>query len=160
MAYKGRAATAAASGGLSSWFSDYALRRYAAAAPLPAPVTTALERAWQLLAHSVYSCKDKLHNTVCDIPTSRPGLSRSEIMGWGLAPHLWYNVNDVRAAWQLLLQAVAAAPQLTTSSAFVYDLLDVSRELMSKIGAWQPDNVQPAVVYIDVAVWVVFDDMA
>jgi hypothetical protein len=36
-------------------------------------------------------------------------------------------------AWQLLLQAAVAAPQLTTSSAFVYDLLDVSRELLSKI---------------------------
>lgn len=134
MAYKGRAAAAAGPGGLGSWFRDYSHRRYAAAGPIPTPVTTAISTAWQLLAHSVYSCKDKVHNTVCDIPTSRPGLSRSEIMGWGLAPHLWYNVNDVRAAWELLLQAVAAAPQLADSSAFVYDLLDVSRELMSKIG--------------------------
>eukprot|EP00878_Enallax_costatus_P008649 GHUV01009043.1.p1 GENE.GHUV01009043.1~~GHUV01009043.1.p1 ORF type:complete len:568 (+),score=214.58 GHUV01009043.1:1068-2771(+) len=133
MAYKGRAAAAAAPGGFSSWFKEYSRRRYAAAGPLPAPVSAALNSAWQLLAHSVYSCRDHLHNTVCDIPTSRPGLSRSEIMGWGLAPHLWYNVNDVRAAWELMLQAVGVAPQLSGSSAFVYDLLDVSRELMSKI---------------------------
>jgi hypothetical protein len=134
MAYKGRAAQAAAPGGLGSWFRDYATRRYAAAGALPQSTVAALQGAWQLLARSVYSCRDGLHNTVCDIPTSRPGLSRAEIMGWGLAPHLWYDVGDVRAAWELLLQAGAAAPALQdSSSAFVYDLLDVSRELLSKI---------------------------
>jgi hypothetical protein len=134
MAYKGRAAHAAAPGGLGSWFRDYAARRYAAAGPLPESAAAALQGAWQLLARSVYSCRDGLHNTVCDIPTSRPGLSRAEIMGWGLAPHLWYDVGDVRAAWELLLQAGAAVPALQqSSSAFVYDLLDVSRELLSKI---------------------------
>jgi alpha-N-acetylglucosaminidase len=134
MAFKGRAAEAAAPGGLSAWFAKYAQRRYAAAGALPAPASAAVQGAWQLLARSVYSCSDKLHNTVCDVPTSRPGLARSEIMGWGLAPHLWYNVGDVRAAWELLLQAAAACPGLPgSSSAFVYDVLDVSRELMSKV---------------------------
>lgn len=135
MAYTGRAASVADPHGFSQWFRDYSRRRYAAAGQLPTPVSSALDNAWQLLARSLYSCKDKLHNTVCDIPTSRPGLSRSEIMGWGLAPHLWYNVTDVQGAWKQLLQAVAAAPQLAAaSSAFGYDLVDVSRELMSKIG--------------------------
>ena len=134
MAYKGRAVQAAAPGGLGAWFRGYASRRYAAAGQLPEEVTAALQGAWQLLARSVYSCRDGLHNTVCDIPTSRPGLSRAEIMGWGLGPHLWYDVGDVRAAWELLLQAGAAVPALPErSSAFVYDLLDVSRELLSKI---------------------------
>lgn len=134
MAYKGRAAQAAAPGGLGSWFRDYARRRYAAAGPLSDATAAALQGAWQLLARSVYSCRDGLHNTVADIPTSRPGLSRAEIMGWGLMPHLWYDVGDVRAAWELLLQAGADAPALPQhSSAFVYDLLDVTRELLSKI---------------------------
>jgi len=134
MAYKGRAAQAAAPGGLETWFRAYATRRYAAAGSLPGGTLSALQGAWQLLARSVYSCRDGLHNTVADIPTSRPGLNRADIMGWGLAPHLWYDVGDVRAAWELLLQAAAAAPMLPQrSSAFVYDLLDVSRELMSKI---------------------------
>lgn len=134
MAYKGQAAQAAVPGGLGSWFRDYGSRRYAAAGPLPDAAAAALQGAWQLLARSVYSCRDGLHNTVCDIPTSRPGLGRAEIMGWGLAPHLWYDVGDVRAAWELLLQAGAAAPALAQhSSAFVYDLVDVTRELLSKV---------------------------
>lgn len=134
MAYKGRAVQAAAPGGLGAWFSDYAVRRYGAAGQLPPKVAAALKGTWQLLARSVYSCRDGLHNTVADIPTSRPGLSRPEIMGWGLAPHLWYDVGDVRAAWELLLQAGTTVPALPgQSSAFVYDMLDVSRELMSKI---------------------------
>jgi hypothetical protein len=135
MAFKGRAAEAATPGGLAAWFAEYAQRRYAGAGALPASASAAVQGAWQLLARSVYSCRDELHNTVCDVPTSRPGLSRSEIMGWGLGPHLWYNVGDVRAAWELLLQAASACPQLAAgSSSFVYDLLDVSRELMSKVG--------------------------
>jgi hypothetical protein len=49
-------------------------------------------------------------------------------------PHLWYDVGDVCAAWELLLQAGADMPALLEhSSAFVYDLLDVTRELLSKI---------------------------
>ncbi|WIA09974.1 hypothetical protein OEZ85_010186 [Tetradesmus obliquus] len=134
MAFKGRAAEAAAPGGLAAWFAEYAQRRYAGAGSLPASASAALQGAWQLLARSVYSCSDKLHNTVCDVPTSRPGLAGTEIMGWGLAPHLWYNVGEVRAAWELMLQAAAGCPRLAgCSSAFVYDLLDVSRELLSKI---------------------------
>eukprot|EP00879_Flechtneria_rotunda_P012049 GHRR01012584.1.p1 GENE.GHRR01012584.1~~GHRR01012584.1.p1 ORF type:complete len:506 (+),score=227.61 GHRR01012584.1:2258-3775(+) len=144
MAYKGRAAAAASPGGLSEWFKGYAQRRYAAAGPLPSVAAAAVDGAWQLLARSVYSCRDKMHNTVADIPTSRPGLNGAEIVGWGLGPHLWYSVGDVVAAWGLLLQAAAAAPVLPgNSSAFVYDMLDVSRELMSKIaGRFWADAVE------------------
>eukprot|EP00775_Hariotina_reticulata_P004459 gene4459-4715_t len=144
MAFKGQAAAAAAPGGLAAWFKGYAQRRYAAAGPLPVAAAAALEGAWQLLARNVYSCRDQLHNTVVDIPTSRPGLSRAEIVGWGLGPHLWYDVGEVRAAWELLLHAAAASPALAdSSSAFNYDLLDVSRELMSKIsGRFWADVVE------------------
>jgi alpha-N-acetylglucosaminidase len=132
MAFQGRAASAAAD--ITPWFQAYAARRYAAAGELPPGAAASIGRAWSLIARSLYSCADHCHNTVADIPTSRPGLSRVEITGWGLGPHLWYDVREVRAAWEALLSAAAAAPQLaTSSSAFVYDLLDVSRELMSKI---------------------------
>jgi hypothetical protein len=63
LAYEGRAAAAAAPGGLQTWFRAYADRRYAAAGPLPPPVLAALQGAWSLLARSVYSCADGLHNT-------------------------------------------------------------------------------------------------
>jgi hypothetical protein len=144
MAFKGQAAAAAAPGGLAAWFQRYAQRRYGAAGPLPVAAAAAVEGAWKLLARNVYSCRDQLHNTVVDIPTSRPGLSRAEIVGWGLGPHLWYDVGEVRAAWELLLQAAAACPALAdSSSAFNYDLLDVSRELMSKIaGRFWADVVE------------------
>lgn len=132
MVYKGRAADAMADFG--GWFKHYALRRYGGAGLLGPDATAAVIRAWSLLSHSVYSCNDRIHNTVTDIPTSRPGLSSTEIMGWGLRPHLWYNVNDVRLAWESLLTAAACCPALVSnSSSFCYDLLDVSRELMSKM---------------------------
>ncbi|KAF8069596.1 hypothetical protein HT031_001713 [Scenedesmus sp. PABB004] len=134
MALAGRAAAAAAPGGLAAWFGAYAARRYGGAGPLPPAAAARVAGAWALLGRSVYAAADRARSTVCDIPTSRPGLERREVVGWGLAPHLWYSVADVRAAWELLLQAAAAAPALPAcSSAFVYDLVDVSRELMSKI---------------------------
>ena len=133
MAYQGQAA-ARASAGIGPWFTTYAMRRYAAAGEVGPNAAATLVRAWSLLARSVYSCRDHVHNTVADIPTSRPGLSRAEITGWGLCPHLWYDVGDVRAAWEALLVAATICPALPAgSSAFVYDLLDVARELMSKV---------------------------
>jgi hypothetical protein len=69
---------------------------------------------------------------VCDIPTSRPGLSRAEIVGWGLAPHVWYPLPELAAALRDLLAAAAAHPPLATSSAFRYDVIDAARELLSK----------------------------
>jgi hypothetical protein len=133
MAWRGGARAAAAPGGLEAWFAAYGARRYAAAAPLPPDVAAMLSGAWQLLARSAYSCSDGRRSTVADIPTSRPGLAPAEIVGWGLAPHLWYSVADVRAAWELLLRAAERHAALAGSSAFAYDLLDVSRELLSKL---------------------------
>lgn len=69
---------------------------------------------------------------VCDIPTSRPGLCRAEIVGWGLAPHIWYPPSELRTVLQDLLSAAAAQPALAACSAFRYDVVDVTRELLSK----------------------------
>jgi hypothetical protein len=93
-------------------------------------------------------------------------------MGWGLQPHLWYDVGDLRAAWELLLQAGRGAAQLTAggpaaSSAFVYDLVDVSRELLSKMagrfwadavaayqaGVWLGVGLGVRVLYVWFVVW-------
>jgi alpha-N-acetylglucosaminidase len=73
---------------------------------------------------------------VCDVPTSRPGLCRAEILGWGLAPHSWYPLSELRAALGDLLAAASAHPDLAGSCAFRYDVVDAARELMSKASGW------------------------
>lgn len=115
---------------LKDWFYTYSQRRYAGA------VEPHLQDAWDMLVDILYTCQDRLHNTVCDIPTSRPGLSSQEIMGWGLRPHLWYNLRDLLAAWEQLLDGSGPVSSL---SSFQYDLVDVSREYMSKLSGelWQ-----------------------
>lgn len=49
----------------------------------------------QLLRASVYDNTSRRHETVMDIPTSRPGLSRKEVKWWGLKPQMWYDANQV-----------------------------------------------------------------
>ncbi|KAI8466868.1 MAG: tim-barrel domain-containing protein [Monoraphidium minutum] len=122
----------AAASSYDEWMEAYALRRYAAAGAPPPAAAAALRRAWRRLGRSAYGCRDKLHNTVCDVPTSRPGLWRGEIVGWGLGPHSWYPPAELRAALGDLLDAADAHPALAASSAFRYDAVDAARELLSK----------------------------
>ncbi|KIZ03038.1 alpha-N-acetylglucosaminidase [Monoraphidium neglectum] len=118
------------------WMESYALRRYAAAGRAGPSAAAALRRAWRRLGRGAYACRDTVHNTVCDVPTSRPGLCRAEILGWGLAPHSWYPLSELRAALGDLLAAASAHPDLAGSCAFRYDVVDAARELMSKASGW------------------------
>ena len=42
----------------------------------------------------------------------------------------WYNVSDVVTAWGLY---VAAAPRLSHSATFLYDLVDLTRQALANI---------------------------
>jgi hypothetical protein len=117
---------------MDAWFTEYAARRYAAAGRLAPPAAELVAGAWRRLGRTAYACGDGYHNTVCDIPTSRPGLARSEITGWGLAPHYWYPLAELRTAIADLIAASDHSPDLLRSSAYRYDVVDGARELLSK----------------------------
>lgn len=87
-----------------------------------------------LTQHSTHKCAPQTctHPQVCDIPTSRPGLSRRETTGWGLAPHFWYPLGELTAALSDLLAAATAHPPLRGCSSFRYDVIDAGREVASK----------------------------
>ncbi|CAL5229140.1 g12413 [Coccomyxa viridis] len=109
---------------LGPWVADYARRRYGPSTPEDAL------KAWALLLGSVYNATDSHTDHSRDIPTSRPGLTPFEIGLWGLRPQLWYNPDQVVEAWGLLLQS---APHLGTVQPFLYDLVDVGRQVLSKL---------------------------
>eukprot|EP00803_Ostreobium_quekettii_P000116 evm.model.scf_2738.1 EVM.evm.TU.scf_2738.1 scf_2738:3553-15483(-) len=109
---------------LNDWFSQYALMRYGGRSCPDA------SKSWQLLLTSVYQNTSRRADVVMDIPTSRPGLSRKEVKWWGLKPQMWYDPAKVVEAWRLLINC---EKQLAASSAFQYDLVDVGRQVLSKL---------------------------
>ncbi|GMH42712.1 hypothetical protein BSKO_10631 [Bryopsis sp. KO-2023] len=109
---------------LESWFRQYSVQRYGG---LKCPNSSA---AWEALRNSVYGESPNRHETVMDIPVSRPGLEPREVF-WGLKAQMWYDHEQVVDAWGYLLDCGDALGQ---SSAFQYDLVDVGRQVLSKLG--------------------------
>ncbi|XP_057270141.1 alpha-N-acetylglucosaminidase [Pezoporus wallicus] len=100
---------------LPRWVSRYAERRYGAA-------NAAAASAWRLLLRSVYNCTG-----VCVNHNRSPLVRRPSLR---MDTELWYNASDVYEAWRLLLSAGA---ELGSSTAFRYDLVDVTRQAAQQL---------------------------
>ncbi|XP_056672707.1 alpha-N-acetylglucosaminidase [Monodelphis domestica] len=101
---------------LGAWVAGFAAQRYGTPHPQA-------EAAWRLLLRSVYNCSWEN----CTGHNHSPLVKRPSLH---LDFSVWYNRSDVFEAWRLLLEA---APQLATSSAFRYDLLDVTRQVAQEL---------------------------
>ncbi|KAK9787358.1 hypothetical protein WJX73_007278, partial [Symbiochloris irregularis] len=117
---------------IHQWIGQRTRQRYGASTPVQAV------QAWQLLADSVYAATDGHIDHVRDIPQSRPGLAYPEGGLYSLKPALWYNPAQVLEAWRLLL---TCAPQLHKQETFLYDLVDVTRQALSKHATTMWQNV-------------------
>lgn len=101
---------------LVAWVSSFASRRYGVFQPDAVA-------AWRLLLRSVYNCSGE----ACSGHNRSPLVKRPSLQ---LSTAVWYNRSDVFEAWRLLLRA---APNLTASPAFRYDLLDVTRQAVQEL---------------------------
>ncbi|XP_012864259.1 PREDICTED: alpha-N-acetylglucosaminidase [Dipodomys ordii] len=101
---------------LEAWVTSFAAQRYGVSQPNA-------EAAWRLLLRSVYNCSGE----DCRGHNRSPLVRRPSLQ---LNTMVWYNRSDVFEAWRLLLKA---APNLTTSPAFRYDLLDVTRQAVQEL---------------------------
>eukprot|EP00884_Botryococcus_braunii_P010024 jgi/Botrbrau1/19022/Bobra.0100s0052.2 len=113
------------------WMEQYAVRRYGPEMPIMAL------QAWQILSRTVYSATDGHSDHNKDVPVSHPALSLAERDSqWGLQPHVWYNSRQLEQAWALLLEC---SDDLAASPTFIYDLVDVGRQVVSKAatGMWE-----------------------
>lgn len=108
---------------LQSWFDGYVMQRYGGRECKQA------FKGWKMLSESVYENTRRRSETMMDIPVSRPGLDSKEAF-WGLKPQVWYNPNKVIEAWKCLLECT---PLLSSLSSFRYDLVDVGRQVLSKL---------------------------
>eukprot|EP00210_Caulerpa_lentillifera_P008452 g8064.t1 len=108
---------------LRKWFDAYVLQRYGG------KECKGVFKGWKMLSESVYENTGHRCETVMDIPVSRPGLDSKEDF-WGLKPQLWYNPNKVIEAWKCFLDCTTVLGSL---SSFQYDLIDISRQVLSKL---------------------------
>lgn len=101
---------------VDAWVRDWARRRYGR------PHEGA-EAAWATLRRTVYASPAAPRSAIC----SRPSLSPAAVCGRGGAP---YRTVDLLPAWEGLL---AAADDLGRLDTFRYDLVDVSRQVLSEV---------------------------
>ncbi|XP_071967830.1 alpha-N-acetylglucosaminidase [Engystomops pustulosus] len=100
---------------LTDWISGYSTRRYGQR-------NLNAVTAWQLLLTSVYNCtqdwKDHNHSPLVRRPSLRMNID------------VCYNDSYLFKAWKYMY---LAAPSLSKSSTFLYDLVDVTREVMQQL---------------------------
>ncbi|XP_033038834.1 alpha-N-acetylglucosaminidase isoform X2 [Trachypithecus francoisi] len=101
---------------LAAWVTNFAARRYGVSHPDAGA-------AWRLLLQSVYSCSGE----ACRGHNRSPLVRRPSLQ---MNTSVWYNRSSVFEAWRLLL---TSAPSLAASSAFRYDLLDLTRQAVQEL---------------------------
>ncbi|CAN6444848.1 unnamed protein product [Victoria cruziana] len=101
---------------VQKWIESYSYRRYG-------QQNVHLQSAWVILYHTIYNCTDGRadHNT--DFIVELPGISPV------ITPHLWYPPEEVIHALQLLLDG---GYNVAESPAYRYDLVDLTRQVLSK----------------------------
>ncbi|PHU30481.1 hypothetical protein BC332_02574 [Capsicum chinense] len=141
---------------LQGWLKSYSRRRYG-------KVNDQIEAAWEILYHTIYNCTDGIafHNTdyIVKFPDWDPsGKTGTDISGTDVSnqngmqklagfqwnrrflfsdkssslpkPHLWYSTEDVNKALKLFLNA---GKELSGSLTYRYDLVDLTRQSLSKL---------------------------
>lgn len=102
---------------LDEWLPRYARNRYGKADP-------DLEKAWQVLRRTAYNGKD-IRDGAESIVTGRPTLDSSTV--W-TRTRLNYAPQELLPAWDLFMNAARQGP---VTDGFLYDLTDISRQVLA-----------------------------
>ncbi|KAK2994470.1 hypothetical protein RJ640_008838 [Escallonia rubra] len=130
---------------LEEWLKTYSRRRYG-------KTVNQIEAAWEILHRTVYNCTDGIadHNTdfIVKFPDWDPSLDTNSHRSKSNAlyrnrrflfserssalpqPHQWYSTQDVIHALRLFLDA---RHNLSGSLTYRYDLVDLTRQALSKL---------------------------
>uniref|UniRef100_A0A1D1ZA06 Alpha-N-acetylglucosaminidase n=1 Tax=Anthurium amnicola TaxID=1678845 RepID=A0A1D1ZA06_9ARAE len=131
---------------LKEWLKIYSQRRYG-------KLVQEVDTAWQILYSTIYNCTDGIadHNRdfIVQFPDRGPyDLSQGSVMQQPHkkqdtrfsfretatnmpSPHLWYSTEEVIKALKLFLDA---GDELEGSLTYRYDLVDLTRQVLSKLG--------------------------
>ncbi|MEU3483105.1 alpha-N-acetylglucosaminidase [Streptomyces sp. NPDC033754] len=108
----------------SAWFAEYAARRYGGADPHAAA-------AWEQLRRGPYSTRSGTWSEPQDsLFAARPSLTAVRAARWSPAS-MRYDAATVERA---LAELLRVAPELRTTDAYRYDLVDVARQALTNRG--------------------------
>ncbi|XP_065876467.1 alpha-N-acetylglucosaminidase-like [Euphorbia lathyris] len=130
---------------VKAWIDLYSTRRYGKSVPL-------IKDAWRILYQTVYNCTDGAYDKNRDVivafpdidpfvisvrherhhhngkPVSRRAVLK-EVSDSYEHPHLWYSTSEVVGALEIF---IASGDELSGSSTFSYDLIDLTRQALAK----------------------------
>ncbi|XP_019227970.1 PREDICTED: alpha-N-acetylglucosaminidase-like isoform X1 [Nicotiana attenuata] len=134
---------------IKAWINLYSRRRYGR-------FVQPMQDAWNILYHTIYNCTDGAYDKNRDVIVSFPDVEPKSISTMQIAlndiheqygkrylgraileevndsydkPHLWYSNSDVIHALKLFLES---GNQLSDSSTYRYDLIDLTRQALAK----------------------------
>ncbi|XP_057780811.1 alpha-N-acetylglucosaminidase-like isoform X2 [Salvia miltiorrhiza] len=136
---------------VKAWIDAYVQRRYGKLVP-------SIRDSWNILHQTLYNCTDGLMDKNRDVIVSFPDVDPNSVstsssllslpgarrhhhrLALGRAaypqnsydythPHLWYSTSEVIRALQLL---IAGGDQLSESSTYRYDVVDLTRQALAK----------------------------
>jgi alpha-N-acetylglucosaminidase len=110
---------------LKEWVRQYAWRRYGKDNPNA-------RKAWEILATTLYECKDPRHGPQGSFFAMPPSLS--EQGGGFVRGSIFYDSSRVQEAFRLLLKA---SGELGNQDTYRFDLVDLGRQVMSDISQQQ-----------------------
>ncbi|XP_073224933.1 alpha-N-acetylglucosaminidase-like, partial [Cicer arietinum] len=126
------------------WVDLYSTRRYGRQVPL-------IQEGWNVLYHTIYNCTDGAYDKNRDVIVAFPDVDPSlfslqhehsrlygkpysraiikEVTDSFDQPHLWYSTSEVIHALELF---ISSGDELSKSSTYRYDLVDVTRQVLAK----------------------------
>lgn len=115
-----------------AWIHQYPGRRYGQTVPL-------IQDAWNILYHTIYNCTDGAYDKNRDVIVAFPDVDPSFISRRAFLkeetdaydlPHLWYSTSEVIRALELFI--TDGVELSSSSSAYRYDLVDLTRQALAK----------------------------
>jgi alpha-N-acetylglucosaminidase len=105
---------------IDEWLKGYAKSRYGAS-------SIYAERAWSILNKTVYHATLYQEGPSENLMCARPGLDLKSVSTWGTSK-LYYSPDSLLLAWDAMIKA---AEELGNNDAFQYDLVDLTRQVIS-----------------------------
>lgn len=121
---------------LDQWIDQYIEKRYGTS-------SKEASLAWKDLAKSVYNPPTKIEGCYEGIVCARPGWNVTRASSWGPSQHN-YDFTDVINAANHMLAAVKKDPSLAKQSTFRYDLMDVTKQVLSDFCLGQLQEIKLA----------------
>ncbi|GMY22520.1 alpha-N-acetylglucosaminidase isoform X1, partial [Fagus crenata] len=105
------------------WLKSYSHRRYGKAIHQVAA-------AWEILYHTIYNCTDGIEDHNTDFIVKFPDWDPSNTSSALPQAHLWYSTKKVINALRLFIDA---GNNFAGSLSYRYDLVDLTRQVLSKL---------------------------